>query len=115
MLELVLEGDPPGSIKNLSRGINPYQIFTKKSLSLGWRAPLPGEPREPVAQGVWGSADSLRRELRLALVPAHRSGKAIEAKPSTSSLIGRHEHSWPRLATSASRRDPRGSAVPCWR
>ncbi len=35
VLELVLEGDPPGSIKNLSRGINPYQIFTKKSLSLG--------------------------------------------------------------------------------
>ena len=35
VLELVLEGDPPASIKNLSRSINPYQIFTKKSLVLG--------------------------------------------------------------------------------
>ena len=35
VVELVLEGDPPGSIKHLSRGINPYQIFTKKSLSVG--------------------------------------------------------------------------------
>ena len=35
VLDLVLEGDPPASIKNLSRGINPYQIFTKDSLRLG--------------------------------------------------------------------------------
>jgi hypothetical protein len=35
VLDLVLDGDPPKSIKDLSRGINPYQVFTRKSLNLG--------------------------------------------------------------------------------
>jgi hypothetical protein len=31
-LETVLDGDPPGSIKDLSSGLNPYEIFKRKTL-----------------------------------------------------------------------------------
>lgn len=73
-LELVLDGDPPTSIKNLSRGINPYQVFTRKTLSLG------GEHLSLVNLENWLRKESRDPRIHFAVNCASRSCPPIAMK-----------------------------------